>query len=86
MYERACGYSHEAVKILANGRKVRYTEHYPPSEAAGKFWLTNRQPKRWKDVSTKQLTGADGGPLVNINMSSDDPIEAARAYQQIMGE
>jgi hypothetical protein len=49
---RAMGYSHEAEKIMLGpgGQVIRekYTQHYPPSEAAMGLWLSNRQKGRWK--------------------------------------
>jgi hypothetical protein len=54
LYRRACGYSHEAVKIVADAKTgsehiVPYVEHYPPDTTACIFWLKNRQPARWRD-------------------------------------
>jgi hypothetical protein len=66
LFHRAKGYEHEAEKIFCtNGvvQKVTYTEHYPPDAASAIFWLKNRQPDEWKDVSQKEITGADGGPI-----------------------
>lgn len=66
LYKRATGYEHAAVKIVAtaNGEdhSVPYTERYPPDTTACIFWLKNRQPEHWRD--RKELTGAEGGPLV----------------------
>ena len=48
LYERATGYEHDAVKILALSQgkgepsiveEVPYTEHYPPDTAAAKLWM-----------------------------------------------
>lgn len=68
LYERAVGYSHNAVKIfvpkgLGVPVIVPYVEHVPPDVTAAKFWLTNRQPDKWADVSRKELTGPNGEPL-----------------------
>lgn len=52
LYERALGYSHEAVKIFNSegaALEVPYTEHYPPDPTACIFWLKNRQPGLWRD-------------------------------------
>ena len=56
LYERARGYSHDAVKIfLPPGAKepvyAPYVEHYPPDTAAASLWLRNRQPKLWRERS-----------------------------------
>lgn len=54
MYRRACGYSHDAVKIfMPAGAQAPvyapYVEHYPPDTQAGSLWLRNRQPGKWRD-------------------------------------
>ena len=35
----------------------------PPDVTAAKFYLPNRNPKRWKLTQEHQLTGRDGGPI-----------------------
>jgi len=52
LYQRAKGYSHDAVKIFNNDGTemiVPYVEHYPPDTQAASLWLRNRQPKKWRD-------------------------------------
>lgn len=54
LYQRAIGYSHEAVKIFmpagaAEPVYAPYTEHYPPDTQAASLWLRNRQPAKWRD-------------------------------------
>src|SRR6266699_1517678 len=67
LYLRATGYSHPAVKIMSVKHAIRdddgklriidevvhepYTEHYPPDTTAAIFWLKNRRPDLWKDVT-----------------------------------
>lgn len=66
LFHRARGYEHKAEKIFCqNGivTKVEYTERYPPDAASAIFWLKNRQPDDWKDVSQKEISGPDGGPI-----------------------
>lgn len=67
--QRALGYSYDAVKIFhpAGAEKpvyAPYREHVPPDPGAAKIWLCNRQPEEWRD--RKELTGADGVPLVPV--------------------
>jgi len=55
LYERANGYSYDAVKIfMPAGAKepviVHYTEHCPPDVGAAFIWLKNRDPAHWRDV------------------------------------
>lgn len=68
LYRRALGYSHDAVKIVADAKLkeehiVPYTEHYPPDTTAAIFWLKNRQREKWRDKHETELTGKDGGPI-----------------------
>ena len=67
LYQRAMGYSHEAVKIFMPAGAERpvyapYTEHYPPDTQAASLWLRNRQPAKWRD--RQELTGAGGKDLI----------------------
>ena len=53
LYERANGYSYDAVKIfMPAGAKqpivVHYTEHCPPDVGAAFIWLKNRDPQHWR--------------------------------------
>ena len=62
LYERARGYSHDAVKIfLPPGASepvyAPYTEHYPPDTAAASLWLRNRQGAKWKDKTETAVSG-----------------------------
>ena len=75
LYQRAMGYSHEAVKIFmpsgtAEPVYAPYTEHYPPDTPAASLWLRNRQSGKWRD--RVEHTGAEGGPLVIRWESGDD--------------
>lgn len=56
LYSRACGYEHQAVKIVADAKTgaehvVPYTERYPPDTVACIFWLKNRRPDLWREKS-----------------------------------
>lgn len=68
LYQRAVGYSHDAVKIfLPRGATepvyAAYVEHCPPDTTAAIFWLKNRQPDQWRDKQEHQHSGPDGGPI-----------------------
>jgi hypothetical protein len=66
LYHRALGYRHEDVHITAfNGEvtKTQVIKHYPPDTQAATWWLKNRQPKKWQDKSTSEVTGANGGAI-----------------------
>jgi hypothetical protein len=73
LYQRATGYSHDAVKIFPDGGKdekgnkepliVPYKEHYPPDTAAAIFWLKNRQRKKWRDKVENGFTDNEGNDV-----------------------
>lgn len=69
LYNRAMGYSHEAVKIVADAKTgaqhiVPYIEHYPPDTTACIFWLKNRQSAKWRDRQEVEHSASED--LVNI--------------------
>ena len=63
LYERANGYSYDAVKIFmpAGAKKpvyAPYLEHVPPDVTAGIFCLKNRDPEHWRDAwQLEHVTG-----------------------------
>jgi hypothetical protein len=63
LYNRAVGYSYDAVKIfLPAGTKTPvyapYVEHVPPDVTAQIFWLKNRDPAHWRDAwQLEHVTG-----------------------------
>lgn len=77
LYQRATGYTHDAVKIFptggesedVDGNKVKgplivpYKEHYPPDTAAAIFWLKNRQRKKWRDKVETGFTDNEGNDV-----------------------
>jgi len=76
LYNRAVGYSYDAVKIQAvalgnNGGseivETPYVEHVPPDTKAAIRWLEARRPEVWR--RSLALTGAGGGP---IEVKDDD--------------
>lgn len=84
LYQKALGYSHDAVKIFADPKTgaeqiVPYTEHYAPDTTAAIFWLKNRKPAEWRD--RQELTGADGKDLIPEQLSD---IEYARRLAFIL--
>ena len=68
LYQRALGYEHQAVKIVADAKTgaehtVEYTERYPPDTTACIFWLKNRQRAKWRDRVDQTVTGDGDGPV-----------------------
>src|SRR6478609_11359678 len=78
LYHRACGYTHDAVKIFQHqGEPVRvpYREHVPPDTTAAIFWLKNRRPEEWRDRHNHEITGKNGGA---IEVTDTAAVELAR--------
>lgn len=76
LFSRACGYEHQAVKIVADAKTgaehiVPYTERYPPDTAAAIFWLKNRRPELWREKHEIAHTGE-----VTVK---DERVEAVRS-------
>lgn len=66
LYHRATGYSHPETHIAVVKGKIVKTElvrHYPPAEGAIKLWLTNRQPRKWRDIKSATITTPPGQPM-----------------------
>ena len=66
LYERAVGYTFDKEELkVVNGeiRRVRVTEHVPPEFNSMRFWLANRQKKRWKDLAHLELGVDEANPI-----------------------
>jgi hypothetical protein len=81
LYERAQGYSHEAVKIFMPAGATEpvyapYTEHYPPDTAAASLWLRNRQGAKWRDKTDVEVSGRvtlEALVLASLEKPADSP-------------
>lgn len=55
---------------------VEFIQYVEPDANAARLWLTNRQPKLWRDRQEKVLSGPNGGPIaIDASKLSDDAIE-----------
>jgi hypothetical protein len=89
LYERARGYEIPVEKIFCKDgavTKVMTMEHIPASVSAAKYWLSNRDPNRWKD--RQEVTGANGEPLnpssIELIAPKRPTIEIARRIVYLM--
>jgi hypothetical protein len=77
LYERACGYTHGAMKIYraddGSVIKVPYTAEYPPDTTAASLWLRNRQPRLWRDKH--EVDVADAGESLLDDMTDEQLIQ-----------
>lgn len=65
LYQRAVGFEADTVKIgFFEGSPVfaEHREYFPPDVGAAKMWLTNRQPKDWREKVVHQ--GDEDAPLI----------------------
>lgn len=72
LYQRATGYSHKDVHITSYKGEVTTTDiikYYPPDTAAAKFWLTNRQPDKWRDTAKSDINSQHLHLHQNLNLS-----------------
>lgn len=68
LFQRATGYEHKAVKIVADAKtgaehQVEYIERYAPDTTAIIFWLKNRRPDLWRDRIENSISGPNGGAV-----------------------
>ena len=84
MYHRAVGYKLKAVKVFLHKGKpvfVPYDEEVPPDPSMIKLWLINRDGENWKDKSSQEQSGPNGGPIpvAQVTASADTP-DAMQTY------
>ncbi len=61
LYERAVGYTYEAVEVyvVANKiKRVKVLRHVPPDVTAQAKWLHNRRPMKWRDKHAIEHSGS----------------------------
>lgn len=74
LYQRAMGFEHdsEEIKIIDQQVvRVPIRKVYPPDTPAASLWLRNRQPDKWRDKQTTEITGKDGKDLQIIVQSKE---------------
>lgn len=93
LYQRAMGYTHDAVKIFPSGGEtedkegnkvkgpliVPYQEHYPPDTVAAIFWLKNRQKDKWRDKQEVDVRTPDGLTINYKNQPGNEPLPDANS-------
>jgi hypothetical protein len=83
LLKRALGYSYTEITVERAGgatiQRKRVRKDVPGDVTAQIFWLKNRRPDRWRDVSRKELTGPDGQPLLTWADLAEEVDRAERA-------
>jgi hypothetical protein len=77
LYERACGYVVNAVKLYRQDDgsvlQVPYQIEHPPDTQAASLWLRNRQPRLWRDKH--EIDVADAGESLMDGMTDEELIQ-----------
>jgi hypothetical protein len=77
LYERACGYVVNAVKLYRQDDgsvlQVPYQIMHPPDTQAASLWLRNRQPRLWRDKH--EIDVADAGEGLMDGMTDEELIQ-----------
>lgn len=80
LYHRAVGYTFDAEKVFQfQGEVVRapIREHVPPDTTAAIFWLKNRRPEIWRDLSRQEVTHSGELTVRSAAVSAVDALIAA---------
>lgn len=69
LYNRAIGYTHDAVKIFMPSGADKpvyadYREHVPPDPGAALNWLKNRRPDQWREKSEIDVNLIDRASVI----------------------
>jgi hypothetical protein len=77
MYKAACGdvvtvETHEGVDATGNVIDKKVTKQHKPDITAAKFWLTNRQPDKWKEKVETTIKTDDNGLKLSYDLNSVD--------------
>lgn len=78
LHKKAVGYEYEKDIVVKtrDGADIETVTHVvEPETNAIKFWLQNRDPKRWSDRRHMQLTGKDDEPAIKHGVRSETKME-----------
>ena len=80
LFTRVTGYNHKVEKILfhrGEPRTATYTAHVPPETKACMYWLRNRRPEEWREISERaaaeiaQKAAADAALRVEMDEAQE---------------
>jgi hypothetical protein len=80
LFTRVTGYNHPAEKVFlyrGEPRTATYTAHVPPETRACMYWLRNRRPEDWREVSERvaaelaQKAAADAALRVQMDQAEE---------------
>jgi hypothetical protein len=88
LFHKANGYTFDAEEVFQHqGKIVRATvrKHVPPDTTACIFWLKNRRPDLWRDRSSLEHSGPNGGPIQTEDVNDSDRAKALVAFMAKTG-
>lgn len=94
LFRRACGYQYEEKtveeKLDRNGdihKLIKIVKRdVPPDPTSAMFWLTNRQPQRWKYKPEGQQEDDGETGVIEIGGQAEEPTPPERLVEQMMEE
>src|SRR5580698_4682239 len=87
LFTRVTGYNHPVEKVFlyrGEPRTVTYTAHVPPETRACMYWLRNRRPEDWREISERaaaelaQQAAADAA----LRVQMDEAEERLRRFRE----
>lgn len=87
--KRALGYTYTEKRVMRSGKKGEERIEVTEKEVAADvtaciFWLKNRNREAWRDVQGREITGADGKPL--LEMTDEEALQrVTRILQRAKG-
>ncbi len=73
LHKKAVGHSYETDIVVKHGKDYSIetiTKTDPPETNAIKYWLSNRDPKRWSDRRHYALTGKKDEPPLGVKLET----------------
>lgn len=73
LHKKAIGHSYETDIVVKHGKDYSIetiTKTDPPETNAIRYWLSNRDPKRWSDRRHLQVTGKKDEPGIGVKQES----------------
>ena len=73
LHKKAIGHSYDTDVVIKHGKDYSIetlTKTDPPETNAIRYWLSNRDPKRWSDRRHVQVTGKSGEPALGVKQES----------------
>jgi hypothetical protein len=87
LFTRVTGYNHRVEKVFlyrGEPRTATYTAHIPPETRACMYWLRNRRPEDWREISERaaaevaQEAAADAA----LRVQMDEAEERLRRFRE----